>query len=126
MNLLAGDVPSLRWPGRPIELAIVTWYRDPQQLGFVWRELLPWCVPGGSLIIIDGIRGGTPDPRTQLGPLLGHLEILAAGPNCLALAPIDAVVSEGAGEPAELSALGVPLDAGRQAGAGLGSAAGLC
>jgi predicted O-methyltransferase YrrM len=111
VNLLAGDVPSLRWPGRPIELAVVTWSPDPRQLEFVWRELLPWCIPGGSLIVFDGVHRDAGDPQ-QLGPLLGHVETLALGPDCLALAPVGPALNDADDDPVtRLSMLGVPISA---------------
>jgi hypothetical protein len=89
VNLVAGDVPSLRWSGRPIELLVIGWSRDQTRLAHAWRELLPWCIPGGSLILIEGLRDDPPGPSYQeLGWLRAHLEVLGAGRHCLALAPV--------------------------------------
>jgi hypothetical protein len=89
VNLIAGDVPSLRWPGRPIELLVVGWVRDPTRLAYVWRELLPWCIPGGSLILVNHMnRRSLESPYKDLGWLQAHLDIVAVGPDFLALAPV--------------------------------------
>jgi predicted O-methyltransferase YrrM len=116
VNVFAGDVPSLRWPGRPIELLVVGWKRDPTQLAHSWRELLPWCIPGGSLVLVEGIGHGVlGSPDQDLGGLLAHLEVLGVGRSSLALAPVSTpgpeALSSLAAPPrkADWSPLGVPI-----------------
>jgi predicted O-methyltransferase YrrM len=116
VNLFAGDVPSLRWAGRPIELLVASWSRDPTYLAYAWRELLPWCIPGGSLVLVEGI----PDDalgsvEAELGRLRRHFEVLGTGRHRLALAPLGTAdpetwrgLTDSAGA-TRWSRLGVPL-----------------
>lgn len=89
VNLHAGDVPSLRWSGKPIELLVLGWHRDEAELAHAFTELLPHCVPGGSLLIVEDLGyESAPYLHTALGMLLDHVEIVGFVPNALALAPV--------------------------------------
>lgn len=89
VNLIAGDVPSLRWSSRPIELLVLGWHRDEAELAHAFTELLPHCIPGGSLVIVEDFGyESAPYLHASLGRLLDHFDIVGFVPNALALAPI--------------------------------------
>lgn len=89
VNLVAGDVPSLRWTGRPIELLVLGWHRTEAEIAAAFTELLPHCVPGGSLVVAEDFGNEcAPFLHACVGRLLDHSDIVGFVPNALVLAPI--------------------------------------
>lgn len=89
VNLIAGDVPSLRYSGKPIELLVIGWHRDEAELAHAFTELLPHCIPGGSLLIIEDFGyEAAAYLHAAVGQLIDHFEVIGLVPNAVALAPI--------------------------------------
>ncbi len=89
VNTIAGDASSRRWTGRPIELLVVDWHREHTELAQVWRELLPYCIPGRSLLVVQGLGGQeSPYLTAALGRLLPYLEVVGFAPDSLVLGPV--------------------------------------
>lgn len=89
VNLISGDVPSLRWSGKPIELLVIGWHRDETELAHAFTELLPHCTPGGSLLIIEDLAyEAAAYLHAAVGQLIDHFDVIGLVPNAVALAPI--------------------------------------
>jgi predicted O-methyltransferase YrrM len=89
VNLLPGDPHGLRWTGRPIELLVLGAHRTEAELAFAWTELLPHCVPGGSLVVAMDPGGEcAPYLHAGLGRLLDDVELVGSGSDALAVAPV--------------------------------------